>query len=165
MFTPEQLTAVDAAQFAASVAATPDHELAEGMASAVRGQILDEVFRRMEEHFDPTKSKKVDAVVIFELTGDPSGEPDRYQVIIRDNTCSTSKELTEKPTMRLTLNAVDLLKLATNNAGSMNMYLAGRLKVDGNLILATRLTGLFAIPENAPSADGSSVSEGVVADA
>lgn len=165
MFTSEQLTAVDAAQFAATVTNTPDHELAEGMASDARGPILDEVFRRMEEHFDPKKSKKIDAVVIFELTGAPSGEPDRYQVIIRNNTCSTSKELTEKPTMTLTLDAVDLLKLATNNAVSMNLYIAGKLKVDGNLILATRLTGLFAIPEDVSSANGSSASEGEVADA
>jgi putative sterol carrier protein len=165
MFTPDELMAVDAAQFAVSVTNAPDHELAAGMASPVRGQILDEVFRRMEEHFDPQKSKKVDAVIVFELTGAPSGESDRYQVIIRNNECSTSKEHTEQATMTLTLDAVDFLKLATNNATGMNMYIAGKLKVDGNLILATRLTGLFALPETAPAANDSSASEGVVADA
>lgn len=152
MFTPDQLVAVQPAQFAAAIAAAPDHELAEGMASAARGQVLDEIFRRMEEHFDPNKSKKLDLVIHFELTGAPNGEPDRYQVIIRDNTCKVGKETTEKPKLALKLDAVDFLKLATNNANGMNLYIGGKLKVDGNIILATRLEGLFAIPE-AASAD------------
>ncbi|MBI4897124.1 MAG: SCP2 sterol-binding domain-containing protein [Actinobacteria bacterium] len=157
MFTPDQLMAVEPAHFAAAIAATPDHELAEGMASEIRGQVLDEIFRRMEEHFDPKKSKKLDLVIHFEITGAPSGESDKYQVTIRDNTCSVSKEMTDKPKLGLTLDAVHFLKLATGNAVGMNLYIGGKLKVDGNIILATRLEGLFVIPEaaeaGAPSAD------------
>ncbi len=151
MFTPEQLTAVEPAQFAAAVAATPDHELAEGMAGAIRGQVLDEIFRRMEEHFDPSKSKKLDIAIHFNLTGAPDGGTDFYQVIVRDNTCAVGKENTEKPKLNLTLDAVEFLKLATGNANGMNLYIGGKLKVDGNIILATRLEGLFMIPEAAPA--------------
>jgi hypothetical protein len=60
--------AVDAAQFARSVATTPDAELAAGMRGELRGQILDEIFRRMEQHFRPDAAHAVDAVVHFHIT-------------------------------------------------------------------------------------------------
>lgn len=162
MFTTEELMAVDPAEFAAAVARTPDHELAEGMASVVRTQVLDEVFRRMEAHFDPSKSKKLDIVIHFELTGRPDGQADRYQVTIRDNACKVSKEATDDPGLTLTLDAVDFLKLATNNANGMNLYIGGRLKVKGNLILATRLQGLFFLPDAATaSASAGAAAENV----
>lgn len=147
MFTPEELMAVEPAAFAATVAATPDHELAEGMATEFRTVILDEVFRRMEEHFDPKKSKKLDLVIHFHLEGAASGSLDSYQVIIQADKCTTSKDLDKKPKLALTLDGVDFLKLATNNLKGMDLYIKGRLKVDGNLILATRLQGLFLLPD------------------
>ena len=40
----------------------------------------------------------------------------------------------------------DFLKLVTNNASGPMLFLRGRLKIDGDLMLASRLTGLFRIP-------------------
>lgn len=150
MFAPDQLTAVDPAQFAAAIKATPDHQLAEGMAGDFRGQVLDEIFRRMQEHYDPKRSKKLDLVVHFELTGSPTGQSDLFQVVLRNDQCVAGREATEDPKLKLTLDAVDFLKLATRNAVGMNLYISGKLKIDGNLILATRLEGLFSIPDAAP---------------
>ncbi|MBI5309413.1 MAG: SCP2 sterol-binding domain-containing protein [Actinobacteria bacterium] len=147
MFTPEELMAVEPAAFATAVAAAPDHELAEGMATEFRVIVLDEVFRRMEAHFEPKRSKKLNIVIQFHLTGSHDGNVDVYQVIIRDDRCATGKELTEPAKLTLRLDAVDFLKLATNNEKGMDLYIKGRLKVDGNLILATRLQGLFLIPD------------------
>lgn len=146
MFTADDLKAVDPAQFAAAVASTPDAALAEGMSGPIRVQVLDEIFGRMEEHFDPERSKDLDLVIHFELTGGADGAADAYQVVIRDDACRVGKELDETPEIKITLDAVDYLKLATNNAKAMDLYLSGKLKVDGNLILATRLQGLYTLP-------------------
>lgn len=149
MFTPDQLTAVNPAAFATAIASAPDHELAEGMASDLRVTVLDEVFRRMSAHFEPKKSKKLDLVIQFHLTGSQNGVNDVYQVVIRADQCIAGKEITEPPKLTLRLDAVDFLKLATNNEKGMDLYIKGRLKVDGNLILATRLQGLFMLPDAA----------------
>lgn len=154
MSTPEfQLSAVDAAEFVKSVAGTPDHELAEGMRSEFRHQILDEIFKRMEEHFDPSKSADLNAVIDFEITGHADGDTsDEFQVVIRNDTCKTGREHTETQTMKLVLDGVDFLRLVANQTNGMDLYIAGKLKVDGNLMLATRLSGLFLIPEADDSA-------------
>jgi putative sterol carrier protein len=152
MFTSDDLKAVDPAQFAAAVAATPDAALAEGMSGPIRSQVLDEIFNRMEEHFDPERSKDLDLVIHFALTGAADGGSDSYQVTIRDDACKVAKELTETPEITITLDAVDYLKLATDNAKAMDLYLNGKLKVDGNLIIATRLQGLYTLPKAATAA-------------
>lgn len=154
MSTPEfQPSAVDAAEFINSVAGTPEHELAEGMRSELRHQILDEIFTRMEEHFDPSKSAEVDAIIVFEITGQAEDDTsDKFQVIIKNDTCSTSRELTETQTMYLVLEAADFLRLIAGQTTGMDLYIGGKLKVDGNLLLATRLSGLFLIPEADESA-------------
>ena len=142
-----QLGQVDAADFARSVAETPLHELAEGMNGELRGQVLDEIFSRMEHHFDPKKSADVDLVINFTITGKPDSDPDRYQVVIRNDVCKTGKELTEEAALGLTLDAVDFLRLVANLTNGMNLYIGGKLKIDGSMIVATRIAGLFAIPD------------------
>ncbi len=143
----EKLGEVDAEDFAAAVAAVPDEQIAEGMQSEHRENILDEIFKRMEEHFDPTKSADVDLVIHFHITGRPDGGVDDYQVVIRDDTCKTSKELTDEMGLGLELDAVEFIKLVANLTNGMDLYIGGKLKIDGNMIVATRITGLFAMPE------------------
>jgi putative sterol carrier protein len=147
MTTPEfDLGAVDAEQFAKAIAETPDEQLAEGLQSEMRGQMLDEIFSRMEVHFDPTKSQELEEVVHFVITGRADGGADEYQVVIRDDTCKTGKQLTEEPGLRLTLDGLEFLKIVAGLKTGMNLYLEGKLKIDGNMMRATRLAGLFAMP-------------------
>ena len=141
------ISGIDAGQFARLVADLPDEQIAEIINSDLRDQILDEIIRRMEEHFDPEKSADVEEIVNFVITGETDDATATYQVIITNGTCATSKEITEKPGLVLTLDGVNFLKLAADAVPGMTLYLDGKLKIDGNMIKATRLTGLFAMPE------------------
>src|SRR5438876_6791862 len=90
-----QAANVDPAEFARSVATTPDEQLAEGMRSELRGQILDEIFRRMEEHFDAQKAAGIDAVIHWTISGRADGGSDRYEVVLRNGTCRATNAPTE----------------------------------------------------------------------
>lgn len=140
------ISGIDAGEFARMVTDLPDEQISEIIHSDLRGQILDEIFRRMEDHFDAAKSHEVEEIVHFAITGDADGGENKYQVIITDGTCTVSKDLDQKPGLTLTLDGVSFLKLAADVIPGMTLYLDGKLKIDGNMIKATRLTGLFAMP-------------------
>lgn len=48
--------------------------------------------------------------------------------------------------MTLKLKPLAFLKLVTGNAEGPMLFLRGKLKIDGDLMTAARLTDLFAIP-------------------
>jgi putative sterol carrier protein len=138
--------AVDPAQFARSVATTPDDQLAEGMRSELRGQVLAEIFRRMEEHMDPAKAGDVEAVMHWRITGGPDGSVDHWEAVIDNGTCSVSDQPSRSPRVTFTVDGVNFLKLVTGNVGGPKLFMTGGLKIDGDLMFAARVAGLFEIP-------------------
>jgi putative sterol carrier protein len=138
--------AVDPAQFAQSVATTPDEALAEGMRSELRPQVLDEIFRRMEEHFDSSKAQGVDAVMHWKITDRPGGGEDLYEAVIKQGTCTVTKEPTGSPRVTFTIGPVEFLKLVTGNVDGPQLFMTGGLKIEGDLMFAAQAAGLFKIP-------------------
>lgn len=142
---------VDPAQFARVVADTPDHELEQGMLSENRGAVLDEIFKRMEEHFDPERAGDVEAIVDWKILDRPGGGYDHYRVEIARGACRIHKDPPGEGEPRVTFRIapVHFLKLVTGNASGPQMFITGRLKIEGDLLLAARVQGFFAIPRPA----------------
>ena len=138
--------AVDPAEFAKSVATTPDEQLAEGMRSDFRGQVLSEIFRRMEEHVDPAKAQDLEAVMHWRITGGPGDSVDHWEAVIEGGSCKVTDQPTRSPRVTFTIGGVDFLKLVTGNVDGPKLFMTGRLKVDGDLMFAARAAGLFEIP-------------------
>jgi putative sterol carrier protein len=137
---------VDPAEFARSIATTPDEQLAEGLRGDLRGPILDEIFRRMEEHFRADKAQGVDAVVRFDIGGRADGGTDSYEATIRDATCRVSTELVAAPRVTIATDGVNFLKLVTGNTSGPELFMTGKLRVEGDLMFAATVTGLFTVP-------------------
>ena len=144
--------AVDAAEFARSVATTTDEQLAVGMRSELRSQILAEIFRRMEEHFDASKAQGVYAVLHWKITGAPGGAVDWYEAVIKDGTCKVSDRPSHPARVSFTVGDVEFLKLVTGNVEGPRLFMTGRLKIEGDLMFAAQVAGLFTIPRATPSA-------------
>jgi putative sterol carrier protein len=145
-----QPEAVDPAEFAKRVANTPDEQLAEGMQSELRGQILGEIFRRMEEHFDPSKAQGMDAVMHWKITGDPGDAVDHYEAVIKDGTCKVTDQPSQPARVTFTIGGVEFLKLVTGNADGPQLFMTGGLKIDGDLMFAAQAANLFKVPGGAP---------------
>jgi putative sterol carrier protein len=135
---------LDPAAFARLVAGTSDKQLAAGLEQN-RELILSEVFGRMAEHFRPERAGGVDAVVEWRIRGGPDGH-DRWQTAIRGGTCEVRRNGTERPRVTLTAGPVDFIRLTTGNASGPSLFLRGRLKIRGDLLLARRIQGMFRIP-------------------
>lgn len=138
--------AVAAAEFARSVGDTPDEQLAEGMRSEFRPAILDEIFKRMSEHFRADKAEGLDAVIHWSIGGRPDGGADVYEVVIRSGACRATREPSESPRITFKIDGVNFLKLVTNNANGPILFMQGKLGIEGDLLFATRVAGLFTIP-------------------
>lgn len=139
------------AQMAARVS---DEDLAAAMADGpTRKRILDEIFGRMAEHTDPDKIKDLDAVIHFRITGAPDGDDggeggdDLYEAVFKDGAVSVNEQSTsEEPRLTIIAPPVGFLKLVSGQESGPAMFMKGELKVEGDLMLATRMTSFFRIP-------------------
>ena len=137
----------DAAQLAAMVGQVPEEQLAEGMAHPEGRQlILDEIFNRMSEHAEPEKIDGVDAVVHFKITERHDGGADIYEAVIRSGEVKVNKEATEDPKVTITTGPVHFVKLVTGQQSGPVMFMTGKLKLDGDVMFASRMTSFFRIP-------------------
>jgi putative sterol carrier protein len=138
-------------QFANLIAEASDDQLAEGMATN-RDQILDEIFKRWSAEFRAEKARDVDAVVEWQITR-PEGGEDRWQITIRDGACSIARDGGEPdPDVTFRVAPVEFVKLIAGVEAGPKLFILGRLKVRGNLMLAARFQGLFNAPSPGASA-------------
>jgi putative sterol carrier protein len=137
-------SAVDAEEFARSVGQTPDEQLRQGIRGPMRGQILAEIFRRMEEHFRPASAQ--DAVIHWKIGGRPDGGEDHWEVVIGDRKCTASPEPKAEPRVTLKLDGVDFLKLVTGNANGPMLFMSGKLRIEGDLMFSAQIQSMFTIP-------------------
>jgi putative sterol carrier protein len=140
---------VDPAAFARAVAETPDEALAEGMAGENRPLILDEIFSRMERHFDAERAGDLEAIIDWKIHDRPGGGYDHYRVTIAGGACRVEKEPggATEPRVTFKIKPVTFLRLVTGNAAGPQLFLTGKLKIDGDLMFAARVQTLFAIPK------------------
>jgi putative sterol carrier protein len=118
----------------------------------LRSVFLDEIFRRMSEHFLPSRARHVDFVVSWRFS-EGAGEDgyDRFQTVIEDGVCVSSTDLSRTPDTTITLSVDDFIRMATGNAAVAAMFVTGRVKVKGEYAPAVRFSSYFDIPK--PTAD------------
>lgn len=139
-------SAVSAEESANLIANASDDQLAEVMGGPNRDAALREIFNRMAEHLDPAKARGHDAVVRFEITGRPDGGHDGFQVVIKDGACEVSESLDSEPRVKLNIDGVAFLKLISARASGPELFMTGKLKIEGDLMYAPQIATLFRIP-------------------
>ena len=143
------MNGVDETQLVQIVAGATDQQLEELMASEARKEILDDVFRRMTEHVDGERARDVTTVLHWKIFDRPDGGYDHYEVVLEGGECSVSDSPTREPAVTLKLNPADFLRLVSGSASGPTMFMTGKLKLEGDVMLASRLTSLFHIPKAA----------------
>jgi putative sterol carrier protein len=112
-----------------------------------RAIILDGIFGQREEHFDADGAKGTDAVLDWKIFDRPEGGYDHWRIEIADGKCRAHDEPDDRPA-RVTFRAkpVDFLKPVTGSASGPQMFITGKLKIEGDLTLAARVQGFFQVP-------------------
>ena len=151
---PSDLTELSAEGLAELVAQTSDEQLAQLMEGEQREEALREIFARVTEHFDPARAKG-DSVVHFKIVGRPDGGSDDFEVIVRDGKCEVSEDLSEQPRVTLKVEPVAFLKLISGLASGPELFMSGKLKIEGDVMFAPQIATMFRIP-TAPPKEASS---------
>jgi putative sterol carrier protein len=139
------IPALDPEQFAELARAASDDQLRAGL-DVNRELILNEIFRQMPGQFDPERAAGVDATVEWRILNDHGSEYDSWHLTIRDGRCEMQPGPIEDPTVTYEIDPLDFIRLISGGASGPKLFLFGRLKVRGNLVLAARMPGFFNIP-------------------
>lgn len=141
---------VTPAEFASLVRKASPKELAEAMRGELRARALAEIFARMERQFRPEAAGSLAALIRWEVTGTgDSGEPTEvWETAIADGTCTVRRGPTDgRARVTLTLADTEFLKLVSGNASPVMMFMTRKIRIDGDLGLASGLSRLFDIPK------------------
>ena len=139
------------AQYAALVRNTPYDQLEAGM-RANRDLILGQIFGQMADHLDPDRAREAEAVIEWRIGGRDDGGHDRYQVIVSRGTCRIEREGEHEPSATFTIGPVEFLRLVTGNVNGPELFLTGRITVEGDLMLAAIVQSWFRMPGQRASA-------------
>jgi putative sterol carrier protein len=137
--------AIDPNQFAALISNATDEQLQEGLASN-RDLILGEIFRRMPDSFDATRAASADAVIEWRISERPDGGHDAYQIVVRGGTCTLAEGTQEEPRVIYEIGPLDFLRLISGTASGPQLFLVGKLKIQGDLFLAAQVQSWFTVP-------------------
>lgn len=103
---------------------------------------VQEIFENMASQFSADAAAGVDAVFQFSLSGDSGGS---YWIKVADQKAQINQGEHESPTMTLSASADDFLALANGELNAMSAFMAGKIKVKGDMGLAMKLQSIFKI--------------------
>ena len=99
------------------------------------------IFALMPRRLRPASAAGLDLVVRWQV----EGQPTRY-LIVRDGRASVRKSAEREQDLTLAMAPVTLLDLATGAANGPQLFMTGRVKITGDLMLAQRVASLFSVP-------------------
>ena len=122
----------------------PEARLRQAMRTPLRRPVLDAVFWGLPRALSGTRADEVTSLIRCHVTGRPDGSYDAYWLEHVDGEwCSGRGAPRREPELTITVDAAELLRLATGRSSPLAAYLAGNLRASGNPMLAARLTMLF----------------------
>ncbi|MEV5161295.1 MULTISPECIES: SCP2 sterol-binding domain-containing protein [unclassified Streptomyces] len=137
--------AVSPEEFARIVRGLSARQLGEVMHGDLRARILSEVFGRMRQQFRPEAAGQLKALVRWKITGETE---EVYETSIADGACTVSPGRSDaEPRTTLVMGDAEFLKLVSGNGNPVTMFMMRKLKIAGDVGLASGLTRYFDIPK------------------
>ena len=101
---------------------------------------VESLMSRMPSAFIPEKARGVDTIMQFHFTG---AEPGNWYVVIKDGKLEVHKGVHPSPKLTLSADSGDYIKVFTGQIDPMQAYMAGKLKLSGDLNLAMKMMQFF----------------------
>ncbi|MEU1486471.1 SCP2 sterol-binding domain-containing protein [Streptomyces sp. NPDC005752] len=137
--------AVSPEDFARIVKGLTAKQLGEVMQGDLRARVLSEVFGRMRQQFRPEAAGQLTALIRWKITGETE---EVYETSIADGACTVSAGRSDaEPRTTLVMGDAEFLKLVSGNGNPVTMFMMRKLKVAGDVGLASGLTRYFDIPK------------------
>jgi len=104
-----------------------------------------EIFEAMPNAFIAEKAGPAELDLQFNLSGDQAGD---WAVQISNGTCATFEGQVENPLATISISTEDFLALFQGELNAVAAYMAGRVKVTGDVMAIMNLLSFFELPKN-----------------
>ena len=143
-------TALQAHLFARLVAHSPRQQLVKVMSGRRRRPLLRQIFAAMPRMVRrEALSEGASEVVEIRIPGRPDGGTDVWQLRFTTDGCEASEGSHAKPRLITTFDPVSFLDFAAGLRSAPELFMQGKLKVEGDLLLGARLPSRFVFPGRA----------------
>jgi len=121
-----------------------DEEITRGVEAQGTDSVLSQVFAGMAEAFLPDRAAGQSAVIQYDVTA--SGKTHTFQLKIAGGKCEVVKGAPGPARVTLDLGCPDFLRLVTGKLNGMQLFMAGKLKLQGDMMFAQVMQGWFQPP-------------------
>lgn len=98
------------------------------------------VFEQLKQNFNADAASGLDLVFQFDIEDDKT-----YHLVINDGQCDLVEGEHNDPSVTLIMNSETLQGIVTGETDGMQAFMAGQLRAEGDMMLATKLGELFSI--------------------
>ncbi|MEA2453153.1 MAG: hypothetical protein QOG04_1863 [Actinomycetota bacterium] len=132
---------LDPAQLAEAVKGMSDEELATTLTNLGTDEVLRNIFEGMRDSFNPESAKDVSATVQYDVTTDDGVK--QWSVNFDNGTCTVTEGPSDSPRLTMALGLVDFIRLIFNQAQGPQLFMSGKLKLQGDMMWAMQMQNYF----------------------
>jgi len=99
-----------------------------------------EMFNNIGTQFNADAAAGLDVVFQFNIN-----DNDTYHLIVKDGQCDVATGEHQDPSVTLIMDEDTLKEIVSGELNGMQAFMAGRLRTEGDMMLATRLSDLFGL--------------------
>ncbi|MDX1754984.1 MAG: SCP2 sterol-binding domain-containing protein [Marinobacter sp.] len=99
-----------------------------------------QVFEKLEQNFNADAAAGLDLVFQFDIE-----DAGTYHLVINDGTCKLVEGANDDPSVTLIMNSDTLKGIVSGETDGMQAFMAGQLRAEGDMMLATKLGELFSM--------------------
>ncbi|WP_419810840.1 SCP2 sterol-binding domain-containing protein [Bacterioplanoides sp.] len=97
-----------------------------------------EIIETMNSKFNAAAAADMDLIFQFNIE-----DGDTYHLIVKDGTCTAAAGENDDANVTLIMNSETFGGIATGETDGMQAFMSGQLRVEGDMMLATKLGELF----------------------
>jgi putative sterol carrier protein len=136
---------MEPAAFARLVREATDDQLAAGLRASGK-LIVEGVVRGMPDAFAAESASGIEAILQWRVALKPDEPPTCWRLRIADGRCTMDDDPDAPADVTYDIGAVDFLRLVAGQLDGPQLFLTGRLRIEGDLVLAARMPSLFRPP-------------------
>src|SRR5690554_647173 len=99
---------------------------------------VDQISEELDHKFNAEAAQSLDLVFQFDIEDDKT-----YHLVSKDGTCKLHEDPHDDPSVTLIMNSETLEGIVSGESDGMQAFMAGQLRAEGDMMLATKLGELF----------------------
>lgn len=98
-----------------------------------------DIINSMQSKFNPSAAAGLDLIFQFNIE-----DGENYALVVKDGTCAVEQGVNPNANVTLILDTETLKGITSGETDGMQAFMAGKLRAEGDMMLAMKLSELFA---------------------